>query len=82
MFLDASASRLVNLPDDVIDKLTKAITKDKSTPPDLFDVALKETMSLLCDNIYNVYLKEQQPPEEVITPAQLPKGSGGCCLLM
>jgi len=87
---EATAHRLVNLPDETLKALGKAVNSDSPTgAKDLWDKALKETLHLITDNIYPAYLKENPDAHDSSDPAtatdapqagKIPD-SGGCCVI-
>lgn len=85
-FIDDSSDRMINIPDHIREDLQKKILTDKKVEDSLFNLAMKDVLSLMTDNFYPEYIKRHGaddvvPTTDVATKAPPPK-SGGCCVLM
>ena len=86
-YLDVKSDRRITIPDDIYSDLEKKITKDHSGAASLFDVAIKDVLNLMTDNVYPAHVKAQDAskkaaaPTASVTSKPQPSG-GGCCLVM
>ena len=64
-YLAATADRLVTLPDGTHSKLKQMVIDKKEAPADVFDQASQDTLLLMSDNIYTVFLREHNKPAAV-----------------
>jgi len=88
-YLDPSSVRLVNLPNEMNERIRNMVMEEKRAPADLLEPAINEVLALISSNIYKEYLKEQQKLREasarmpIQRAAAVPKRTtSGCCVLM
>lgn len=87
-YLMAGCDTPVNLPHTMIQKVEANLSKCE---PELFEACLQETLQVISDNIYTLYLKDVEKQKEAdaakakanaAKTASASGGGGGCCLLM